>query len=1121
MAGWRALGVSWWGGTSPRRTCAAQAPPPRPEGALTALSARDAAISLDPTIPGQYARAELAAGERVAGRYRIESLLGVGGMGVVYRAFDEELRIDVALKLLRAEFGSRPDAFERFRQELLLARQVSSPHVVRIHDLVSDGERRLISMDYVPGRSLEAWLDADGALGEQEALAITRQLALGLAAAHASGVVHRDLKPANVLVRPDGHACISDFGVARGAASERLTATGMMVGTPDYVSPEQARGEDVGPRSDLYTLGLMLYEMLSGQRAFAGGTAAESLARRQQAAPPSVRQLKPEVSPWVDRLVARLLAPNPARRLRDAEAVVAAIDARHVRWRPEWRPWMGPALAVLTVVLAAGAAWFLARDIAPDAPAPRALVVLPFASAAADAPLAQAYATVVAARLLDGEQPTVDHRRTANALHRLGYDAEGAALHVDRVLAEVRGAEAVSGVLERRADGLRIVLRRHRDGTVAESTTPWVSTDALPAALGEAMAHLGLGSDAAGAPPAPTDERALRAFGRGLTERDEAAAMADFAEAVTLEPQFASAWWHYLKRARRLLPSADIDALLGTARSALRGLRGREVERVRALSALIEGRPDEAVERLARLVADDPDDHQTRLLHAEALFGAGRSAEAYRDLGLLTTLDPQNAEAWLLLGQSAIRSGEAQRAIDDYLGQARLIFARLGQERGETDAINALGAAYDLLGQTDRSVTLFEEAARRRQALGDPRGAAGSLRNLASTQAVAGRHEDAERTLAAATLLAESVGDAGQLADIATDAGLLAEERGEWSAALPHYRAALGMRRGLGDPIGTAEASLNLGFALAQTGSFGDAAPLFDSANRAYAAAEDRLGLVRSLHALAQVDLADDRLDAGSARIEQALHLATETSLVQERAVLELERSGVLRRRGDLGTALAVLRDAAVRFEKAGNARGQAQARLAMAQIHLDAGDAEAAARTLMFFHFEDPASEEQRALLEVRRGEIARLRGDSAEAVEHAAAALAAAKRSGSLPAQLEALALNVRAATARGAAGEREAVRALAELDAALARFPAAEWRFERRIAAVWALPASEALALYGETVASTAMAANRSRSLALMEAAASALRRAGDADAASRLEGEREAQVARLRDALAEGA
>ncbi|MBW3549358.1 MAG: serine/threonine protein kinase, partial [Proteobacteria bacterium] len=251
----------------------------------------------DATATGLYAQIDLPPGAVLAGRFRIESMLGIGGMGVVYRATDLTLDIPVALKLLRPELAQRAGAFERFRDELLLARQVSSPHVVRIHDLIQHSDsvpdqghagssgpdhqqhapkpappRWLISMDFVDGTSLDHRLDREGSFGIEDALKLTRQLAEGLAAAHAKGVVHRDLKPANVLLDAEGNGYISDFGVARSLASSGLTQSGVVIGTPDYLSPEQARGDSVDARSDLYALGLILYEMLAGKPPFAGGT---------------------------------------------------------------------------------------------------------------------------------------------------------------------------------------------------------------------------------------------------------------------------------------------------------------------------------------------------------------------------------------------------------------------------------------------------------------------------------------------------------------------------------------------------------------------------------------------------------------------------------------------------------------------------------------------------------------------------------------------------------------------------------------------------------------------------------------------------------------------------------
>ena len=235
-------------------------------------------------------------------------------MGLVYEAWDEQLSVRVALKVLRPELARKPDAFARFRQELLLARQVSSPHVVRIHDLVQHGESWMISMDFIAGQSLEQRIDQGTPLPLEEALRITRQLALGLAAAQARGVVHRDLKPANVLLDTAGNAYISDFGVARAAGATRMTGTGMVVGTPDYLSPEQARADELDGRSDQYALGLILREMLTGKLPFSGGTAAEMLTQRVLNEAPSIATVRNDLPMWVVTLADRLLRRRAVQR---------------------------------------------------------------------------------------------------------------------------------------------------------------------------------------------------------------------------------------------------------------------------------------------------------------------------------------------------------------------------------------------------------------------------------------------------------------------------------------------------------------------------------------------------------------------------------------------------------------------------------------------------------------------------------------------------------------------------------------------------------------------------------------------------------------------------------------
>ncbi len=261
----------------------------------------------------------IALGSLVAGRYRVEAVLGSGGWGRVYRVADTALDRVVALKTLRVD---DPEALARFRREVRLASRVTHPNVIRLFDLGHWGALSFLTMEHVAGQSLRAHL-AGGPLPVGEAAGIARQVALGLAASHACGIVHRDLKPENVLLGPGGRVVLADFGVAgEPTGSDPASA---IVGTSAYMSPEQANGEAATPQADLYTLGLVLHEMLTGQVPLVGnGPVATALKRQREAAPP-LRGLRPEVPEALEALVARLLEREPAARPRAAAEVAEAL----------------------------------------------------------------------------------------------------------------------------------------------------------------------------------------------------------------------------------------------------------------------------------------------------------------------------------------------------------------------------------------------------------------------------------------------------------------------------------------------------------------------------------------------------------------------------------------------------------------------------------------------------------------------------------------------------------------------------------------------------------------------------------------------------------------------------
>ena len=312
----------------------------------------DPAGSLPPTLPATVTAdgsVLQAAGTRLAGRYRLLELVGAGGMGMVYRAHDEQLDLPVAVKVLRPGLVRDVQRLGRFKQELVLARQVSHPNVVRTHDIGSDGETVFLTMDFVPGRSLDDWLAEEGKLSPERAVAIGRQIASALAAAHEAGVVHRDLKPANVLVEESGRTAIADFGIARSLAATGSgpTLPGTVMGTPDYLSPEQARGEEVDGRADLFALGLILYEMLTGALPFAGGSHAEVMAQHATGTARDLSATGVAVPRLLAEIVRKLLQRDPARRYQSAREVLADLD-RLEQWcrrRALPRPAMGRGLA--------------------------------------------------------------------------------------------------------------------------------------------------------------------------------------------------------------------------------------------------------------------------------------------------------------------------------------------------------------------------------------------------------------------------------------------------------------------------------------------------------------------------------------------------------------------------------------------------------------------------------------------------------------------------------------------------------------------------------------------------------------------------------------------------------
>ena len=977
------------------------------------------------TVTGVLTMAELRPGDVVADRFRIARLLGMGGMGVVYQAHDTELDVDVALKLLRPELASRPDAFERFRQELLLARQVSSPHVVRIHDLVRHGEVWLISMDFVPGQSLERLLDTKGNLPPDDAIRIVRELALGLSAAHQRGVVHRDLKPANVLISEDGEARITDFGVARSAGSTGITVSGVIIGTPEYLSPEQARADPVDGRSDLYALGLIFFEMLTGTLPFRGGTPAEMLAQRIVRDPPLPDTLKPDLPSFAVRLCARLLELKPSRRFQSADDVVRAIDQRRVPRAPlSTRAPRFAAAALILLAVVAFAYW--RRELALEAPTatqpiPLAVdiasmpLVVTGGESATDGDLAAGIRELIGTALI-GTPGTnsEDTRRVDRALKELGYDADAARRQRARVVETLGARELLEGDVIRDGFGnysvhLSIWPQGAAQPTWTAATTP-ASAEMLPAQLRDLQTRLYVQLKIPGAPSAWPDTSVIRLIGQLRLQSADQVSVSTLAR--TAEQAASPAlWWSIEDALDRSSRVADLSSLARQAKDALASQQSREAIRAHAYALVLLGENEEAAKILDKLVAETPDDHPARVLLARAKSELGDFEGANKILQSVVAEDPRNEDAWFALGKYTIMAGDSKRAVDDYLARAQILANRLDDARMKANVTHALGIGYQNLGQLDVAAQTFTQAIQARKAVGDTRGVAVSLRNLSTVRAVQGDFKGAQSALDEARALLDPLGDTAALADLSNDEGVLKEERGDYRGALDSYRGALSTYQALGNARQIGSSLLNVGFAYYQVGEFDNAEVYWNQAASTYAKANDYVGIVRAKQSLGLAETARGNFTLAREALDDSLKHAEELQMAEERSISLANLADLDRTEGKLSGALDHAKKAFDEFKQREDSRGTVEMQLLQSAAFRDAGDWDAAAAAIADLDVAQVANSEQAALLLGRQAEIALGRGNADDALAKAGKAISTAQEAHSYGTELSARLTRVRA--------------------------------------------------------------------------------------------------------------
>lgn len=277
----------------------------------------------------QILQGELLRGQLFAERYEVIEQLGRGGMGTVYRVYDQKIQEDVAIKILKSELAGEEGTITRFRNELRLTRKITNKNICKMYDLNDYQGLQFITMEYIAGEDLKSFIRRSGRVSIGKAISIAKQMCEGLHEAHDLGVIHRDLKPSNIMIDSQGNTKIMDFGIARSTEAKGITEAGVIIGTPEYMSPEQVEGADVDPRSDIYSLGAILYELVTGRPPFEGKTPMSVAFKHKTSKPQEPRELNTQVPEELNRLILKCLEKDREKRHQNVDRLLEDLKELH------------------------------------------------------------------------------------------------------------------------------------------------------------------------------------------------------------------------------------------------------------------------------------------------------------------------------------------------------------------------------------------------------------------------------------------------------------------------------------------------------------------------------------------------------------------------------------------------------------------------------------------------------------------------------------------------------------------------------------------------------------------------------------------------------------------------
>jgi tetratricopeptide (TPR) repeat protein/predicted Ser/Thr protein kinase len=734
-------------------------------------------IAPEPSEASSYQA--LNVGDLLSDRYKILELLGQGGMGAVYKALDVELERLVALKVIRPELSSDQKTLKRFKQELILARQITHKNVIRIYDLGSHQNVKYITMEYVEGRDLSTILD-ERALTAQESARIVRQVCRALEAAHAEDVIHRDLKPQNIMVDETGRVRVMDFGLARSVEMSGLTQTGAVLGTPAFMSPEQARGVPLDSRSDLFSLGIIFYRLLTGTIPFQADTVWAMLLARTHTPPEPPVALDPAIPKALSDITMKCLAIDPAARYQTAAEAAADLDAWLGDAQPASIVMMPPPVAPapsapprrkqwITAGLAAVALLAIAAGIVlwqrPPAKKPNAVSVLvaDFDNHTGDPVFDETLEPMFNIALEGATFINAYNRGQARKLAgRLPHPTDKLDEQSARLIATSQGLGAVvTGSLSRRGNGYRLSVEAMdavTGNTIANADFDAPNKDqvllAIPKlvvpirkALGDTVPESAQLSAAGGSFTAASLE-VVHQYGVGM-EQQFAGKMGDalgsFSKASELDPAFARAWAGMAAVSGNMGRLQDAENYAKLAMAHVDRMTERERYRIRGLYYVRTGNWQKCVEEYTELVNQYPADNIGHNNLAGCLAHQHNMAKAMEVAQQALRISPKDLVAHMNLALYACYAGDFQTSL---------------REAGEVLKLNpSYQSAYLVLayaqmgqGQTTQAAETYSRLAK----IG-ARGASLSAAGLANLAIYDGRFREAIQIL-----------EKGAAADLAT-----------------------------------------------------------------------------------------------------------------------------------------------------------------------------------------------------------------------------------------------------------------------------------------------------------------------------------------------------------------